>query len=101
MQGLVWPADVVGERAIPVFFIGIIGGNMSFQVIMEQLAGGLVKSIEIFALTLLFSLPLGLLVSFGRMSKNRILRSVVWVYIRGLLCRDLPVRHRIHAARTV
>ena len=57
------------------------GGNMSFQVIMEQLGGGLVKSIEIFALTLLFALPLGLLVSFGRMSKNRILRSVVWIYI--------------------
>lgn len=54
---------------------------MSFQVIMEQLGGGLVKSIEIFALTLLFALPLGLLVSFGRMSKNRILRSVVWIYI--------------------
>ena len=54
---------------------------MSFQVIMEQLGGGLLKSIEIFALTLLFALPLGLLVSFGRMSKNRILRSVVWIYI--------------------
>ena len=81
MQGLVWPADMVGERAIPVFFIGIIGGYMSFQVIMEQLAGGLVKSIEIFALTLIFSLPLGLLVSFGRMGKNRVIRSLVWFYI--------------------
>ena len=54
---------------------------MSFQVMMEQLAGGLMKSISIFLLTLLFSLPLGLLVSFGRMSKNRIIRSVVWVFI--------------------
>lgn len=54
---------------------------MSFQVIMEQLGSGLLKSIEIFALTLLFSLPLGLLVSFGRMSKNRIIRSAVWIYI--------------------
>ncbi len=54
---------------------------MSFQVMMAQLGSGLLRSIEIFALTLLFSLPLGLLVSFGRMSKNRIVRSVVWIYI--------------------
>ena len=48
---------------------------------MQQLGAGLVKSIGIFALT---SLPLGLLVSFGRMSKNRIIRSIVWVYISVL-----------------
>ena len=54
---------------------------MSFQVMMAQLGSGLLRSIEIFALTLLFSLPLGLLVSFGRMSKNRVVRSVVWIYI--------------------
>ena len=54
---------------------------MSFQVMMQQLGAGLMKSIGIFALTLLFSLPLGLLVSFGRMSRNRIIRSIVWVYI--------------------
>ncbi|NMB41382.1 MAG: amino acid ABC transporter permease [Firmicutes bacterium] len=38
-------------------------------------------SIEIFVLTLLFSLPLGLFVAFGRMSKNPILRNTVKVYI--------------------
>ena len=54
---------------------------MSFQVMMQQLLSGLGRSIGIFLLTLLFSLPLGLLVSFGRMSKNRILRSIVWIYI--------------------
>ena len=54
---------------------------MSFQVIMTQLGSGLLKSIGIFVLTLAFSLPLGLLVSFGRMSRNRILRSIVWIYI--------------------
>ncbi|HCI73722.1 MAG TPA: polar amino acid ABC transporter permease [Lachnospiraceae bacterium] len=54
---------------------------MSFQVMMQQLGSGLLRSIHIFALTLLFSLPLGLLVSFGRMSKNRIIRSIVWIYI--------------------
>ena len=54
---------------------------MSFQVMMEQLAGGLMKSISIFLLTLLFALPLGLLVSFGRMSRNWFIRSIVWVFI--------------------
>ena len=54
---------------------------MSFQVMMQQLGMGLLKSIGIFGLTLLFSLPLGLVVAFGRMSRNRVLRSVTWVFI--------------------
>ena len=54
---------------------------MSFQVMIQQLGSGMVRTIGIFALTLIFSLPLGLLVAFGRMSRNRIVRSIVWVYI--------------------
>lgn len=42
---------------------------MTLETIIAQLAGGLLKSILIFVLTLLGSLPLGLLVAFGRMSK--------------------------------
>ncbi len=38
-------------------------------------------SVEIFALTLIFSLPLGLFLSFGRMSKNIAVRNVSKVYI--------------------
>jgi len=49
--------------------------------IMKQLAGGMGTSIEIFTVTLLVSLPLGLLISFGRMSKNPVLRTVVKFYI--------------------
>ncbi len=41
----------------------------------------MVVSVEIFLLTLLFSLPLGLLVAFGRMSKNKILQTIVKIYI--------------------
>lgn len=37
--------------------------------IIQQLAGGMLASLLIFVLTLLFSMPLGLLVAFGRMSK--------------------------------
>ncbi len=42
---------------------------------------GTVVTLEIFFLTLLFSLPLGLLISFGRMSKNRLISAIVKVYI--------------------
>ena len=49
---------------------------MSFSVMFEQLAQGMGKSIMIFALTLLFSLPLGLVIALGRMSKNKILSGI-------------------------
>ena len=38
-------------------------------------------SIYIFFVTLLFSLPLGLIVSFGRMSKNPVISGIIKVYI--------------------
>ncbi|MDR1699828.1 MAG: amino acid ABC transporter permease, partial [Lachnoclostridium sp.] len=44
--------------------------------ITESLGQGMLVSLEIFSLTLLFSLPLGLIFSFGRMSKNIVLRSI-------------------------
>lgn len=46
-----------------------------------QLAEGFVVTVEIFALTLLFSMPLGMLVAFGRMSKIRLIRTLAKVYI--------------------
>ena len=55
------------------------GGFMAST--FSQLAGGMVVSIEIFLLTLLFSLPLGLLVSFGRMSKIKPIKWLVKIYI--------------------
>lgn len=54
---------------------------MELSVMLKQLGGGMLVSIEIFVLTLLFSLPLGLLVAFGRMSRNVVIRSIVKVYI--------------------
>ena len=54
---------------------------MSLQVLLSQLSDGMLRSMGIFFLTLLFSLPLGLLVSFGRMSKNGLIRTIVKVYI--------------------
>ena len=57
---------------------------MDFQTMILQLSEGMIVTVEIFVLTLLFSLPLGLLVCFGRMSKNAILRNLMRVYISVL-----------------
>ena len=46
-----------------------------------QLSEGFVVTVEIFALTLLFSMPLGMLVAFGRMSKIRLIRTLAKVSI--------------------
>lgn len=54
---------------------------MRLEIMMQQLAGGMLTTIQIFVLTLLFSLPLGLLVAFGRMSKKGLVRGVTKLYI--------------------
>ena len=38
-------------------------------------------SIQIFVVTLLFSLPLGMIVAFGRMSKNKLIQMITKAYI--------------------
>lgn len=48
---------------------------------LHQLISGMGITVEIFCVTLICSLPLGLLVCFGRMSKNVIIRSIVSAYI--------------------
>ena len=54
--------------------------------VTQSLLGGLATTFEIFILTLIFALPLGLLVAFGSMSRFRPLRYlinvIVWV-VRG------------------
>ena len=57
---------------------------MTLSIILLQLMKGMGVTAEIFFLTLLFSLPLGLLVAFGRMSKNGILRMISKIYISVL-----------------
>ena len=56
-------------------------GKMTIQQMIIQLAGGMGISIQIFVTTLLFSLPLGLLIAFGRMSRSRLLQTFVKFYI--------------------
>ena len=54
---------------------------MSIGMILGMMAEGMLKSFWIFAVTLLLSLPLGIIVAFGRMSKNVLIRTIVKVYI--------------------
>ena len=44
---------------------------------LSELSEGMLKSVGIFVLTLIFSLPLGLVVAFGRMSKNKIVSGII------------------------
>lgn len=59
------------------------GGELSQELVavFSQLSQGLITTLQIFVLTLVFSLPLGLIVAFGRMSQNFLLRTVIKVYI--------------------
>ena len=57
-----------------------------FLTVTMSLLEGLATTVKLFALTLLISLPLGLVISFGSMSRSKILRypvkTLVWV-VRG------------------
>ncbi len=54
---------------------------MSFSTMLYQMGAGMMKSLLIFVLTIIFSMPLGMIVTFGRMSKNKILKNIVKFYI--------------------
>lgn len=49
--------------------------------ICKQLSSGLLASLSIFILTLVFALPLGLLIASGRMCKIKIIQWLVKIYI--------------------
>lgn len=59
----------------------MLSAAVNMELIFDELISGLGTTLAVFFLTLLISLPLGLLVAFGRMSKNLILRSIVKFYI--------------------
>lgn len=56
---------------------------------LEAMLQGSLVSIEVFFLTLLFSLPLALPIALGRMSKNRLVSGVVNAYL--LVMRGTPL----------
>lgn len=54
---------------------------MNIGTLIKELSGGMLVSVEIFVLTLMFSLPLGLVVAFGRMSRIKPIQWITKVYI--------------------
>ena len=61
----------------------------AFMKLVLSMTGGFYNTLIIFFFTLLFSLPLGLLIAFGRMSKNRIVSGIFRLYIS--LMRGTPL----------
>lgn len=57
---------------------------MNLMEIISLMSEGMVRSTGIFILTLIFSMPLGFIVAFGRMSKNFVIRSITKIYISVL-----------------
>lgn len=69
---------------------------MNIATLVRELSSGMLVTIEIFAATLLFSLPLGLLVAFGRMSKVKLIRFIVGGYIS--IMRGTPLMLQLMVA---
>jgi polar amino acid transport system permease protein len=57
--------------------------------LLPQVLEGLMVTLQVFALTLVLSIPLGIVVSLGRLSKNKILSSVTGFYV--LIMRGTPL----------
>ncbi len=88
---------------------------MTFQIVTKDLFIGFLENCEIFALTLLMAIPLGLIITFGSMSKFKPLAAItkvfVWIirgtplmlqlfvvlYVPGLIF-GVPMRNRMVAA---
>ena len=66
---------------------------MNLLEMMTQVWEGMGNSILIFVLTLVFSLPLGLLVAFGRMNR--------WAPLAALRCSKSPLWRRLSGFRPV
>ena len=62
---------------------------MNYQVLLTQMLEATLMSLRIFFITLIFSLPLGLLVATGRMSKVKMINLPVRFYI--LIMRGTPL----------
>ena len=54
---------------------------MSFSTMLSQMSEGMLSTLGIFALTLLFSLPLGFVIAFGRMSRIKWISGLTRVFI--------------------
>lgn len=61
----------------------------NMQVIIPQLLGGLKITLSVFLLTLLISIPLGMMVAIGRIKGNKLTKTIIDFYI--LVMRGTPL----------
>ncbi|GAA0764178.1 L-cystine transport system permease protein TcyB [bioreactor metagenome] len=69
-----------------VFTLELMNEIITF---IPQALEGLKVTIEIFAITLIFSIPLGVIIALGRISKISILKSITGAYV--LILRGTPL----------
>lgn len=62
---------------------------MNLGLLIPQMLEATLVTLKIFCLTLIFSLPLGLVVAFGRMSKYRLIRLPIQLFL--LVMRGTPL----------
>ena len=75
------PNDKYIDKAEETVLPGQSNNGIDWLSMLSQLGEGMCRSLLIFALTLLFSMPLGLLVAFVRMSRFKVLQWLARIYI--------------------
>lgn len=68
-------------------FFRNLGSNI--VMLMPQVIAGLKVTLEIFAITLILSIPLGIITAMGRRSKIRIINNITSIYV--LIMRGTPL----------
>lgn len=68
-------------------FFRNLGSNI--VMLMPQVIAGLKVTLEIFAITLILSIPLGIITAIGRRSKIRIINKITSIYV--LIMRGTPL----------
>ena len=58
-----------------------LDGNLTLSLLLTRMGGGLIVTFQIFIITLIGSLPLGVLIALGRMSKVKPLAWLMRLYI--------------------
>ncbi|WP_209795819.1 amino acid ABC transporter permease [Clostridium moniliforme] len=62
---------------------------MNFEVLLPQILGGLKITLGVFILTLIISIPLGMITSIGRIKGNKLSKGIIDLYI--LIMRGTPL----------
>ena len=73
----------------------IVATTMPMNMMLEKISLGMIETVKIFVLTLLFSLPFGLVVAWGRMSRIKIVKWLVNIYIS--IMRGTPLMLQVMA----